>query len=306
AHPTIGQDLADMEEESRIYLAHEYFNQNSQPFYHSEIVEHLAAAKLTFATSADLDDQFYNLALDEKQLQFLEEIPNRSLQETIRDFFFNSRFRRDLFVKGGIKLTPLEQIEWISKMRFVLLASPDEIRYEVQLAGRSIQLDPGIYTPLIVALGDHPQTLRNMMKQPDLARMGFASLFQALKILITLGYVAPALSADGGNDRAETIANFNMAVLQRARFGLETPILASPITGSGVEVSRTEQLFLLALSRGVDPVSFTWTILEVQGEKLIKADQVLESPEENQVELKQQFEEFERVRLPLLKRLGIV
>ncbi|NET61389.1 MAG: methyltransferase domain-containing protein [Symploca sp. SIO2E6] len=304
-NPTVKYDLKEMQGDSRNYLAHEYFSRHWQPLYHSEVVQQLADAKLTFTTSADIDDQFHNLKLNDNQLNLLAGITDATLRETIRDFMFNSRFRRDLFVKGPIKLNTLEKVELLSNCRFALVVLPEEIEYEIDLVGRPIKLDETIYQPLVAALGERPQTLRELMRQPSLSKLDFAALLQAIKILITTETVVPALSAAEEEQRQQTVAQLNTAILKRSRFGADTQILASPITGGGIDVSRSEQLFLLAHQRQVDPVQFIWNILQVQGEKLIKDGKVLDSPEANQAELRIQAQRFADLRLPLLERLGV-
>lgn len=305
-NPAVKQDLDEIQDDSRNYLAHEYFNNNWRPLYHHEVARQLADAKLTFATSADIDDQFYDLKLDQDQLNLLAETPDGTLRQTIRDFFFNTRFRRDLYLKGPVKLAPLEQVELLSNIRFALLVSPETITYETVLVGRPIQLDQQVYQPLIAALAERPQTLRELMRQPALTKLDFAAILQALKLLMTTYRVAPALSEEGEAERKQSVASFNAAVLKRARFGADTQILASPTTGSGIDISRSEQLLLLAHMRQGDPVQFIWNILQVQGEKLIKDGQILHSPEENQAELNQQIQHFKATRLPLLKHLGLI
>lgn len=306
ANPSIKRELQAMQEDSRNYLAHEYFNRDWRPLYHSEVAAQLTESKLTFATSADIDDQFYNFKLDDEQLKFLSEISDRTLRETIRDFLFNSRFRRDIFVKGVVKVSALEQVELLGDLRFTLIVSPEEIEYEIELIGRPIKLDESIYKPIVAALANSPKTLKELMKRPTLIKVDFASILQAIEILMATYRVAPALPETEENKRKQTVKALNSAILKRARFGADTQVLASPITGSGIDVSRSEQLFLLANMRNADPVKLIWNILQVQGEKLIKDGKVLESPEENQAELREQAKQFTNLRLPLLQRLGVV
>ena len=306
SNPAISQDIAEMQEDSRNYLAHEYFNDNWRPLYHFEAAQQLADAKLTFATSADIDDQFHDLKLDQDQLNLLSETTDSTLRQTVRDFLFNTRFRRDLYIKGPVKVPALEQVELLSNFRFALVVNPEEIEYEIDLVGRPIRLDEKIYKPLIAALTEKPQTLRELMRLPDLTKLDFASILQALKILMANYSVAPALSEAGEAERQQAVASFNAAVLKRARFGADTQILASPITGSGIDISRSEQLLLLAHMRQGDPVRFIWNILQVQGERLLKDGKPLDTPEANQAELKAQIQRFREIRLPLLTRLGLI
>ena len=304
-NPSVKHSLAEMQEDSRNYLAHEYLSCNWQPLYHSQVVQQLADGKLTFATSADIDDQFYNLKLDDDQLAVLAEIRDRTLRETIRDFLFNCRFRRDLFVKGPIPLVPLEQVERLSQMRFALIVLPEEVEYETEIAGAPIQLDQTIYQPLVEALADGPKSLRELMQQPTLTKLDFASLSQALKILIATYSAVPALPAAEENHRQQAVARLNAAILKRARFGEDTQVLASAVTGSGIDVSRSEQLFLFAHQRQADPGTLIWNLLQVQGEKVLKEGKPLETSEANQTELRIQSQRFVEERLPLFKRLGI-
>ncbi|MGF1458313.1 MAG: methyltransferase regulatory domain-containing protein [Leptolyngbyaceae cyanobacterium] len=305
-NPSVKADLEAMTDDSRHYLAHEYLNQNWQPFYHSEVVQQLAEAKLTYATSGDIDDQFYDFKLTEAQLSLLAEIPDLVRRETIRDFLFNTRFRRDLFVKGAVRLGALEQVEQLSQVYFALIINPEEMAYEVDLVGRSIKLEQAIYEPIVAAFATQPRSLRELMRHPDLKQLDFVTICQALKILISTYQVTPALPpAEAARRRTATTA-LNQAILRRSRFGADTQVLASPVTASGIDVSRSEQLFLLAHLRQADPVAFVWSLLQVQGEKLIKDGEVLATAAANQAELAAQAQQFQQQRLPLFQQLGIL
>jgi 2-polyprenyl-3-methyl-5-hydroxy-6-metoxy-1,4-benzoquinol methylase len=305
-NPTARAELKAMEEDSRNYLAHEYFNQSWRPFYHSEVAHDLADAKLTFAASGDIDDHFYDFKLTADQAQLLANTTDTTRRETLRDFIFNTRFRCDLFIKGPIRLSALEQVEQCRPLYFALISDLDDIEYDAELFGRPIQLDQRIYEPLIHALADRPRSLGELMGLPKLRSLDFAAILQALKLLISNDHVVATLSPEQAGDRASSVAHLNQALLKRARFGADTQLLVSPVTASGVDVSRPEQLFLLAHQRQVDPVQFVWNILQVQGERLIKAGHVLESADANQQELAQQVQQFQEFRLPLYKRLRLI
>ena len=305
-NPLAQSELKEMKADSRNYLAHEYFNQDWRPLYHAEVTEQLQAAQLTFASSADLDDEFYDLKLTTEQQDFLAEIGDRNWRETSRDFLFNTRFRRDIFMRGAVPLAPLEQAEQLSQLKFALLILPEEMEYEIELVGRSIRLDRAIYQPLVALLAEAPRTLRELMQQPSLRALDFAALWQALKILIATDCVAAVVPTAEPSQRQTQIEQFNAVLLKRSRFGGETQILASPITGGGIPISRSEQLFLLAHQRDREPVPFVMQILQAQGERLVKEEQPLNSPEEIQTELEHQVERFTTTRLPLFQRLGLV
>ncbi len=83
----------------------------------------------------------------------------------------------------------------------------------------------------------------------------------------------------------------------------------SPVTGGRVAVNRFQQLFLLAMSQGkkqpAEWTQFLWQILSAQGQKIVKEDKTLETPEENLAELNEQETIFAEKQLPILKALQI-
>ena len=303
---TVKSELEDIEQDSRNYLAHEFFNRDWHPLYHFEVAQELADAKLTFATSADLDKQFETMHLHEHQANLLTEIDDLTLKETVRDFFFNTRFRRDIFVKGPIQLKSLEQVELLSQITFILLVDPTDVTYRVVLAGRQIALNQTLYSSIISALARQPQSLRSLIQDESLKTIDFSSIFQALKILMVMNCVAVCLSNEIKLTPQHPVRQLNSAILRRARMGDETPVLASSVVGNGVTISRAEQLLLLAHNRKVNPVQFIWNIMKVQGEKLIKEGEVLEDEKSNQAEIKRQADQFEEIRFPIMQRLGLV
>ncbi|MBF0205165.1 MAG: methyltransferase, partial [Desulfamplus sp.] len=82
---------------------------------------------------------------------------------------------------------------------------------------------------------------------------------------------------------------------------------ASPVTGGGIAVGRFQQLFLMAINNGKKQpdewAAFTWNILTLQNQRVIKDGKVLETPEENLAELTAQAQIFADKQLPVLKQL---
>ena len=304
-NPTIQEEIKDLEKDSKHYVAHEFFNQDSRAFYYSEVAQELKAAKLTFAVSADLDTQFEDIGLSKNQLELLSQINNFTLQETIRDFYFNTRFRRDIFIKGPVKLKSLEKIEILSNLRFILLVDPQAVPFRIELAGRKISLDKMLYSNILAALSKKNKSLRELMQEESLKTTDFSSIFQALKILMVMDCLSACLSQDEDPVQYPSANRLNAAILRRARMGEDTQFLAASVIGNGIQISRSDQLFLLAYSRQVDPVLFIWNLLKIEGEKLIKEGKIL-NDEESQAEIRMQSDEFNKVRLPLLQKLGMV
>jgi SAM-dependent methyltransferase len=99
------------------YLAHEYFNDAWDLFYYSDVVHDLDAAKLTFVGSAAVLEQLDALNLTPEQQQIMASITDPVLRETVRDYMTNQNFRRDVFIKGPVALTPRGAKEtWLNRV----------------------------------------------------------------------------------------------------------------------------------------------------------------------------------------------
>ena len=86
--------------------------------------------------------------------------------------------------------------------------------------------------------------------------------------------------------------------------------LASPVTGGGVTVGRFQQLFLLSRTQGgkqpAEWAAYVWSVLAMQGQKILKDGKTLDTAEENLAELTKQAQDFSDKQLPIMKALGII
>ena len=117
ANPLATARLADMGRHDPHYLAHEYYNANWAPFYHADVARDLAQAKLAFAGSASLIDNFNQFALKPEMAKIVAEIGERALAETIKDYARNQTFRRDVYTRGAPKAAPPQLEAMLARMR---------------------------------------------------------------------------------------------------------------------------------------------------------------------------------------------
>ncbi len=74
--------LDKMQGQPRSYLAHEFFNRDWAPFYHSDVAADLAEAKLTFVGSAHLLDHVDGINLTAEQQALLNGVNDPSRRES--------------------------------------------------------------------------------------------------------------------------------------------------------------------------------------------------------------------------------
>lgn len=304
-NPTVAPKLDRLQGMSRNYLAHEYFNRDWKPQYFAEVARELADAKLTFAASANPADHVDVINLTADAQKILSGIGDVMFRETVRDYFLNQQFRKDIFVKGAVRLVAQEQAELLMATRFALTVPRSAVPLTARFAVGDVTLQSETYGPILDILAAGPATLGALMADGSIGPLGFARVLQALTVLVAMGQVAPALPMEGDSARAASTAAFNRAVMERARFSGDLSSLASPVTGGGIGVPRFEQLFLLAAERRVDPAEFAWQTLSAQGQRLVKEGKTLETAEDNLSELQTRAAAFSNHSRPLLEQLGI-
>lgn len=307
-NPGVKDRLDKLKGQPRAYLAHEYLNRDWTPFYHADVAAEMASAKLNWVTSAHLLERMDLINLTEAQQKLLADIPEGTRRETLRDFMINQQFRRDIFVKGAVRLPPSQQHDDWNKRRFVLSVDRRSITMKVQGAVGEVTLQEEVYKPLLDVLDvDTPIGFDALVAHPALAALGALRLQQAIMLLVGLGHVHPALPDTGVDIRRQRCRAFNQAVVDRAVWSSDLSYLASPVAGGGIVADQITQLFLRAVLTGnADPVLAAWTVLARNGQRLLKEGKALPTEAENLEELRQRFDSFQSRTAPLFRRLGIL
>jgi SAM-dependent methyltransferase len=323
----IDKRMKKLKEQSRSYLVHEFMNSEWTPFYHSDVAQDLAAARLTYAGSARLLEHVDAINLTADQQAILDETADPVLRETLRDYMINQQFRRDIFVRGSIPLGPGEAREAWLDTPFVLSTRREKIGEKITCARGEATLHADIYSPLLDAFtcsvgsgecveqgeislrggGGGISLRRRLADDPVLAGLDWAHVQEAITVLVGADHLQPCPADERGDgERRESTRRFNRAVMERARHSSDLQCLASPVTGGGIGVDRIQQLLLLALSQDdEDPPQFVWRILEARKQQLVKDGKALNGAKENLIELNECYATFQE-RLPLLRSLGIL
>jgi len=297
--------------QDRSYLAHEYFNQYWNNIFFADMHKQLSAAKLSYACSAFYPDNLDEVNLNPEQQAVLQEIPNPVLKETLRDYLLGRRFRRDYWVKGECRIPLPEQAEGLRKERLILTTPRPDITMEVQLTHGKAGLKEALYAPLLDLLNDHqPHTIRQLEQKLQKSQIDFGQMVNAILLLAAKGDLSIAQDEKNIARAKPHTTKLNQHLLQQACYSNKLGTLASPVTGGGIPVTRFHQLFLLGLQSGRkqpdELAAFVWHILQAQGEKLVKAGQALQTPEENLAELGLLVREFIAKALPVLRALQVV
>lgn len=310
AAPHLAERLKSIAGQNRQYLAHEYFNREWNCMYFTDVADALDAAKLEWATTAVPLDAVDAVNLAEPAQAFLQTVPHPLLREQARDYFVNQQFRKDLFLRGAMRLSALEQRERLLDTRFVLTQPVADVPMKVTGSLGEATLQEAAYQPFLQVLaadGQSPKALRKLAA--GLPAMGWAQMHQVIAVLTGMGAVAPCQGEDAERVARARCKALNRHLCERARHGGEIETLASPVTGGGVGVPRFQQLFLLAREQGhkqpADWARFAWEQLAVQGQRIVKEGKALEGAEDNLAELNAQAQVFAGKQLPVLRALQV-
>ena len=249
ANPVAGLNLDSLLKSPMNYLIHEYFNRDWQPSYFSEVAADLRPAKLAFACSSDIVELFDQLCLTADALKLLQEQSDPITRETIRDFFRNTRFRRDLFTRGARKLQPAERAQMLNDLPMALVGQKPAfpLQITVPIGGLTLGPDPG--ARIVDLLAEGPKTIAQLMTDPALGAQGQPMVFQVLLMLAARGLVQAALP---GPVDCHPAQRFNRAMLSQT-VAAEAQTLASPVLGNGVTVPKVDQMILAMMQDGVPP-----------------------------------------------------
>ncbi|MDE4176444.1 class I SAM-dependent methyltransferase [Phaeobacter sp. PT47_59] len=309
SNPSLAAWLAKVKTMSPNYLAHEYLNKDWTPFHFADLAGDMSQAKLSFLASADPSDHVEDLLFTPEQIAALQAEVNPMRRQALRDVILNEQFRTDIFAKGRLRHSERGTIGAWFETPLALTRRYAGGSIKLTCRNREIPLEQTQYEPILNALKDGPQTVRALLDRGVFGTGTWADISRTLTILVGTGHLAPCLQQDGLAERSERCRAFNLAVCKRAEDSETLRFLASPVTGSGIEFDRFEQLFLLARSEGLSTpnewADLAWQILAPQGQRLHLDGRILETPEENLAVLRVRANAFAAQRLPLCESLGI-
>jgi SAM-dependent methyltransferase len=304
-NPVAAGRLADMGRQDPHYVAHEYYNANWMPFFHADVARTLAGAKLAYAASATLIDNFDQFVLNPEVAKLAAELGERSLAETVKDFGRNQLFRRDVYTRGAPKAAPPQLDAMLARTRFALVRPRSVCRLQRTTSAGEITLQPEAYAPVLDALARAPMTFEELSRAPECARLDRGKLRQAVFALAALGNLLPALPAAGEDARREATSRFNQAALRTPISGTADLALASPVLGAGVPTNLVDRLFLSAPRDEAQAIDQALRTLMAAKVKLSKAGQPLDSAADIEAYVRERARFFFTEFLPFLRMLRV-
>lgn len=285
------------------YLAHEYLNANWQPRYHADVARELADAKLSYAGSANLLENFPDLSLRPPHRAALDAAPP-AMRETLRDYFMARTFRRDIFLRGARRLSNEEREARIGALRLLLLRSPRHVTREIEIPAGKVELDAVPYATVLSRLAQGPACIANLLADAGAAG---TSAVEVAGMLAGSGQAALCGDVTAGAGRG-----FNLVALRDMPLasGGVTPV-AAPAIGGGVHFRLFDRLVLSALLAGTpfeaEAVSaHAWAALRARGVRLTEGGREVAADADNLAIIRRETADVLADGLPVWRQLGLV
>lgn len=231
------------------YLAHEFMNRHWQPFFHLDVAQAMAEAKLDYVGGLRPLDNFLELQLTEAQRKLAEQFEDPLMRELVKDTCAGAGLRQDLYVRGPLRTGPAGRDAALAGTWLALTGAPESFRFSLMTPAGEANLSPDFYTPILARLAAGPATVGELVAlarvegRPDNPAELVGVLVGSDQALTVLRPGAPAGAAAERFNR-EAAAQFGG--LQAAPLAMG---LASAALGGAMPSSRFDLLLWRALSR---------------------------------------------------------
>jgi hypothetical protein len=312
-NPSLKARTGSLKTANKNYLVHEYLHKHWQPLFHADVARDLADAKMTFAGSAELPFAYDVLYLNEERRALMEKISNPEMRETLKDYFLNTSFRKDVFVRGPLRISGVRQAELLARVGLALTVSRSKALLKIKLPFGDVNCRADLYEPVLDALAVRPHTLAELAKLPAHAGQGMQNLAQIATLLCASNQAEFFFPADAGSSaNADAAHRLNATLAAQTRYGDESSALCSPLLGSAIAANYIERLFYLTMLQRQSEhtpatlAHYAWQVMAPLGRRMRREDVTLQSEQDNLDELALKAEEFLKDKLPIWRQLQIL
>lgn len=252
----IEERFAGLKNEDPAYLAHEFFNASWHVAWFRDVAEQLAEAKLDFGASARIRDNLDDFGLTPDAAEFIRNLSHPVVREQVWDFFCNTQFRTDIFVKGARRLSAMRRRELLLNERFVLAVLPQEVHYSLECGMGIFALEEKVHGHIVELLAAdqfRPKSLQELKDRIE-SRISWEQLAGAVARLAAKGYVQPC-GPEPDRARVRRCHRLNSIIFGRENIFPFPNAAASPITGGSLKLLDGEGLLLARTHKDDDDCS---------------------------------------------------
>ncbi|MBB4264759.1 class I SAM-dependent methyltransferase [Roseospira visakhapatnamensis] len=295
------------------YLVHEYLNAHWRPLFFSDAVADMAAAKLVYAGAASLLDNFSQFQMTPEQRAVVDMLPDRVLRQQAGDFCAGRGFRRDVYLRGALRLDEPQQVDRLRRVRFINPRVEGGESLKVTTPVGTAELELRLYGPMLAWLREAPLTVGDLLARVAAEGVADRSPVEVAGMLAGSGLAVPVYDDPSPLvlDRVRRL-NREIADLPLGQGRLKpSTALASALGRTGVFATLFDVLAYAALADGADETpealaDAAWARLSARGEALRHEGEPLEGEAANRAALIENFGPVLEGVVPMWRRLGVL
>lgn len=298
-----------LKEKNVAYLSHEYLNAHWAPCFHADVAAALAPAKLTFVGTANLFENFPDISLTAEQRDFIAR-SDPGQAETLRDYFMERTFRRDVFMRGPRPIPDRRLQGRIAERKLALVVPATRVTRDIDVPIGKASLNEGFYGPVLDALATGPQTIGELFAVPG-AQSSTANPREVLGMLVG-SRQAMTIAAETSPAGIDAVRRYNAAHLETcSNEGRAVCALAAAGAGSALTVRLFEMLAYEVLAAGcpVEIEAITtaiWNLLLSRGDRIRHEGEFIEDDQKSIELLRENVTDIVNLALPIWRRVGAI
>ncbi|MGN6148760.1 MAG: methyltransferase regulatory domain-containing protein, partial [Rhizomicrobium sp.] len=233
--------IAEIERIPLEVIAADYANDFADPLYVTEIFSDFAAIDCVFAGPIEMAEAAMVVLPHEPFKSAMERMPHAAGRELAKDMLRDTRFRRDVFVRGGRRMAADNRAMVMTGLAFVLEQPAALTRYDVKVPYGELHFDNPHAQALVAALETAPRTLGELIADAMARGLEADAVVGNVHALLVSGQIRPVYRA---TPEAEKSANVLRAAI-RDRAGTPDAIGFLPTAhGTAFAVPVPDQIFL--------------------------------------------------------------
>jgi hypothetical protein len=138
------------------------------PCFQADVAMALSDARLDFAGTANLTENFPDLTLDAAQRALAARYDDPIMTELIKDMCLERGFRSDIYIRGATRLSSAARDAVLGPLSIGLSVAADRFTYEVEQPVGKVAMNKPFYGKIVAALASGPRRLAELAALPEL------------------------------------------------------------------------------------------------------------------------------------------
>jgi hypothetical protein len=234
------------------YLVHEYMHTGWEPLYFCDVSRDIEQVKLSYAGSCTLAFAFPELYNVEQLKTLFGGDYSYEFKQMLLDFVLNTSFRRDIFIRGGSKITLSASISELLNYNFVLCVPQNTIpRDSLNIPLGKIKTEPW-FDKFLSFMQDGSKTFNEIIKH--LKIQNYRLVLRTISLLVSENKIMVSQQPPSKEifDRAKKL-NTILRKIDETFIASNILFLATPIGRSGVQTPILNRQIFWEIINGCPP-----------------------------------------------------